>query len=106
MNTDTIYLKRMEYKMAILPKFLIQKISVKGSLKKIDEKIKFKLKNVLGPGELSGLTSVTVNDEKYLADEVEFETQAMHYFAKDITAQNPVKFRLGQEGTLILNGKK
>ena len=90
--------------MPIVPEFLIKKIYQKGSLKKEAGKITLMLKNVLGPGFISGFDFIKINDFIYSADKVKFITQGKEFEAKDITEKSPIAFRLGQEGKIILDG--
>lgn len=90
--------------MSIIPEFLMKRIYQKGSLDQTDEGICFKLKNVLGPGFISGLGFVKINESTFSAEKVKFVTQGTEIFADKVTEENPLGFRLGQEGTLILQG--
>lgn len=90
--------------MPIVPEFLIKRIYQKGSLKKEAGKITLILKNVLGPGFISGFDFIRINDSIYNADKVKFITQGKEFNAKDITERTPIAFRLGQEGKIILDG--
>lgn len=90
--------------MSIIPEFLMKRVYQKGSLKKTEEGVCFSLKNVLGPGFISGLGFVKINDATFEADKVKFLTQGTEINAEHIDEQNPIGFRLGQEGTLMLQG--
>lgn len=92
--------------MSIIPEFLIKRVYKKGSLKQTDEGICFELKNVLGPGFISGFNFVMVNDSTFGADKVKFITQGSKISAETVSEENPIGFRLGQEGILILEGAK
>lgn len=92
--------------MSIIPEFLIKRVYKKGSLKQTDEGVCFELKNVLGPGFISGFNFVKINDDTFGADKVKFITQGEEISAEAVSEENPIGFRLGQEGTLILQGAK
>lgn len=92
--------------MSIIPEFLIKRVYQKGSLKQTDEGICFNLKNVLGPGFISGFNFVQINDSTFEANKVKFVTQGNEIPAESVNEENPIGFRLGQEGTLILEGAK
>ena len=62
------------------------------------------LKNVLGPGFISGFDFIKINDFIYNADKVKFITQGKEFSAAEITEKTPIAFRLGQEGKIILDG--
>ena len=92
--------------MSIIPEFLIKRVYKKGSLKETDDGVLFELKNVLGPGFISGFGFIKINDETFESHNVKLVTQGVEIPATDVTEENPVGFRLGQEGTLILKGAK
>ena len=91
--------------MVVVPEFLIKRIYQKGSLKKTDDGASVVLKNVLGPGFISGFNSVTINDVVYEPSEVKFITNGQELMGTDVSEANPVAFRLGQTGTLVMLGK-
>lgn len=90
--------------MSIIPEFLMKRVYKKGSLKQTDEGVCFELKNVIGPGFISGFNCVKINDATFGADKVKFITQGNEISAETVSEENPIGFRLGQEGTLILKG--
>lgn len=90
--------------MAVVPEFLIKRLYKKGSLKKEGNQITFVLKNVLGPGFISGFNYVKVNDVVYTAEKVKFLTQGKELLGTEVSEENPVSFRLGQEGMFVLLG--
>ncbi len=92
--------------MSIIPEFLIKRVYKKGSLKQTEDGVCFDLKNVLGPGFISGFSFVKINDATFEADKVKFVTQGSEIPAETVNEENPIGFRLGQEGTLILQGAK
>lgn len=84
----------------IVPEFLLKKIYQKGTLKKDDRGISFELKNILGPGFISGFNFVQINDKKFEAEDVIFVTDGTEIKGTDVTEEKPLKFRLGQKGTI------
>lgn len=92
--------------MSIIPEFLMKRVYKKGSLKQTDEGVCFELKNVLGPGFISGFNFVQINDATFEACKVKFVTQGNEILAETVNEENPIGFRLGQEGTLILEGAR
>lgn len=91
--------------MVVVPEFLIKRIYQKGSLKKTDDGASVVLKNVLGPGFISGFNSVTINGVVYEPKDVKFITNGQELLATEVSEANPVAFRLGQSGTLVMSGK-
>lgn len=92
--------------MVVVPEFLIKRIYQKGSLKKTDDGASLVLKNVLGPGFISGFSCVKINDVIYQAEEVKFITNGQELLATDVSETNPIAFRLGQSGILVMSGKQ
>ena len=90
--------------MVIVPDFLIKRIYQKGSLKKLDDGASLNLKNVLGPGFISGFNYVKINDVTYEAKDVKFVMNEHEYTSTDVSEENPIAFRLGQSGTLVMTG--
>ena len=91
--------------MVVVPEFLIKRIYQKGSLKKLDDGASVTLKNVLGPGFISGFNYVQINDVVYEPKDVKFITNGQELLGTDVSEANPVAFRLGQAGTLVMSGK-
>jgi len=89
--------------MAVLPAFLIKRVYKKGSLRKTDKGIEFDLKNVLGPGVISGLESIQINDYVFKKDVISFVTGGIELLATKVDELNPIQFRLNQEGTMKLS---
>jgi hypothetical protein len=92
--------------MVVVPEFLIKRIYQKGSLKKLDDGASVVLKNVLGPGFISGFNYVEINGVKYEPQDVKFVTNGQELLGTEVSEANPVAFRLGQSGTLVMSGKE
>lgn len=92
--------------MVVVPEFLIKRIYKKGSLKKLADGASVILKNVLGPGFISGFNFVKINDVLFEPKDVKFITNGQELLGTDVSEANPVAFRLGQEGTLVMSGKE
>ena len=90
--------------MVIVPDFFFFLIYQKGSLKKLDDGASLNLKNVLGPGFISGFNYVKINDVTYEAKDVKFVMNEHEYTSTDVSEENPIAFRLGQSGTLVMTG--
>ena len=91
--------------MAIVPEFLIKRIYQKGSLKKLENGASVVLKNVLGPGLISGFNYVKINDTVFEPKDVKFTTNGTEVSGVEVSEESPVVFRLGQSGTLIMTGQ-
>lgn len=92
--------------MSIIPEFLIKRVYKKGSLKETEDGVCFDLKNVLGPGFISGFSFVKINDAIFESCKVKFITQGVEIPAETVNEANPIGFRMGQEGTLVMKGAK
>ena len=90
--------------MVVVPDFLIKRIYQKGSLKKLENGASINLKNVLGPGFISGFNYVKINDVTYEAKDVKFIMNGQEYTSADVSEANLIAFRLGQVGTLVMSG--
>ena len=91
--------------MVVVPEFLIKRIYQKGSLKKTEDGASVVLKNVLGPGFISGFNYVEINGVKYEPKDVKFVTNGQELLGTDVSEANPIAFRLGQSGTLVMSGQ-
>ena len=92
--------------MVVVPDFLIKRIYQKGSLKKLDDGASLNLKNVLGPGFISGFNYVKINEVIYDAKDVKFIMNGKEYTSEDVSEDHPIAFRLGQVGTLVVKGEQ
>lgn len=91
--------------MVVVPEFLIKRIYKKGSLTKLENGASVVLKNVLGPGFISGFNYVKINDVVYEPKDVKFITNGKELLGTEVSEDNQIAFRLGQEGTLVMSGK-
>lgn len=91
--------------MVVVPDFLIKRIYQKGSLKKTDDGASVTLKNVLGPGFISGFNYVEINGVVFEPKDVKFITNGQELLGTEVSEANPIAFRLGQSGTLVMSGK-
>ena len=90
--------------MVVVPEFLIKRIYQKGTLKQSENGASLILKNVLGPGQISGFNYVKINDVTYEPKDVKFVMNGQEFIGTDVTEESPIAFRLGQSGTLIMSG--
>ena len=91
--------------MVVVPDFLIKRIYQKGSLKKLDNGASVTLKNVLGPGFISGFNYVEINGVVFEPKDVKFITNGQELLGTEVSEEKPVAFRLGQVGTLVMTGQ-
>ena len=91
--------------MVVVPDFLIKRIYQKGSLKKTNTGASVVLKNVLGPGFISGFNYVQINGVVFEPKDVKFITNGQEILGTEVSEANPIAFRLGQSGTLVMSGQ-
>ena len=75
--------------MVVVPEFLIKRIYQKGSLKKLENGASVVLKNVLGPGLISGFNSVVVNGVVFEPKDVKFITNGKELTGTEVSEENP-----------------
>lgn len=92
--------------MTIIPNFLLKKIYRSGSLRETAEGIAFDLKNILGPGIITGISFIKINDMIYNSSVIKIITSGAATLAEHITPDTPLFFRLNQEGTCLLEGAR
>ncbi|RLE75787.1 MAG: hypothetical protein DRJ44_05190 [Thermoprotei archaeon] len=95
--------------MAFVPKSLLRKLYVKGSLKNVDltgdgsiDGFRFVLKNVLATGTLVAPFELSVDGEPVDAKDVELEYEGEKIALTSISPENPLKFRVGREVALTI----
>lgn len=88
----------------IIPEFLLRRIYRSGSLRITEDGIAIDLKNMLGAGVISGIGFVEINGEKHSPEKLKLITSGAELNVAQITPENPLVFRLNQEGTIILDG--
>ena len=88
--------------MNILPTFIINKIYQKGSLQETKEGITFKLKNILGPGIITGIHSVKINGEAYSSSVIKIIQSGASTLAEQVSSDNPLVFKLNEDVTCVI----
>lgn len=92
--------------MAIIPDFLLKRVYQKGSLRQTAEGIAFDLKNKLGAGVITGVGYIKINDVVYENPVIKFINTKANSVAESITKENPLFFKMNQEGTCVLEDVK
>ena len=88
--------------MTIIPNFLLKKIYKKGSLREIDEGIAFDLKNILGPGLITGVNFVKINDRIYNSSVIQIIKSGAKTLAEQVSCDNPLLIKLNEEVTCVM----
>lgn len=92
--------------MAIIPDFLLKRVYKKGSLRETAEGIAFDLKNIFGPGIITGINFIKINDIHYETSFIKVITHGASTIASHISPDNPLSFKLNEETTCILEGAR
>jgi hypothetical protein len=92
--------------MSIIPKFLLKKIYISGSLRQTAEGIAFDLFNGIGPGMLTRLNRITLNGLEFSPRDILIQMGDKLLKAHEITETNPAIFFHNQKSTCILLGAK
>ena len=82
--------------MTIVPNFLLKKMYRSGSLKGTEQGFSFEMINCLGPGQLTRINSVTLNDLTFKTEQITFKHDDVLLPAIQITDDNPASFLLNQ----------
>jgi hypothetical protein len=88
--------------MVVIPKFILKRLYVQGSLRKVPEGVAFDIKNSVGPGILTRINRIRLNDIEYKAQQILFKLEDRLLQAVEISEDNPVIVFLNQKITCIL----
>lgn len=91
--------------MTVIPNFIVKRLYVPGSLRFVPEGIAFDMNNKIGPGILTKVNSVKLNDIEFLASEIMIKIEDKLMQAAEISETNPAICFLNQTVTCILKGK-
>lgn len=92
--------------MSIIPKFLLKRIYVSGSLRETSEGIAFDLFNRIGPGILTRLNQIKLNDLEFSPQDVLLKVGDKIFRGNEITENNPAIFFHNQKTTCIILGAR
>ncbi len=92
--------------MSIIPKFLLKRIYVSGSLRETGEGIAFDLFNSIGPGILTSLNQIKLNDSEFSPQQILLKMGDKIFAGHEISESNPAIFFHNQKTTCILLGAR
>lgn len=92
--------------MSIIPKFLLKRVYVSGSLRETSDGIAFDLFNSIGPGILTRLNAIRINDLEFSPQQILLKMGDQLLQAHEISENNPAIFFHNQKSTCILLGAK
>lgn len=95
-------IKKERSDLTIIPAFLLKRIYKQGSLRHIDEGIAFDLKNILGPGLITGVSFVKINDTIYNSSVIQIIKSGVETIAEHISSENPLMIKLNEEVTCVM----
>lgn len=87
-----------------LPRALLRKVYVKGSMRAAENMLVFRLKNVLASATIDKPVRVFVDGVEVQPGNVELEIEGKKFNASDISEDNPLKFPLGKELVVTVKG--
>lgn len=91
--------------MPLIPRSLLSKLYVKGSLRNTEEGFEFSLHNVLAPGTIIGLGPLYVDDQEYEAGQLVLVGKASVRPASLITPETAFSFPVNATATVRVKGK-
>jgi len=88
--------------MTVIPNFILKRMYVNGSFRRLPEGIGFDIHNNLGPGMITGLTHIKIGETVYPASDITIETNGVRRAAETISEAQPVIVALGQTAALVV----
>jgi len=82
--------------MTVIPNFILKRLYCKGSLRKLEGGLGFDIVNNLGPGMISKLNYIKLNEHTFPPEQVALEIDGKLLPADQITEDNPAAFFLNQ----------
>ncbi len=92
--------------MSFIPKFLLKKIYVSGSLRETSEGIAFDLFNSIGPGILMRLNKIKLNELEFSPQEILLKIEDKIFKGNEISESNPAIFFHNQKTTCVILGAR
>ncbi len=96
----------------MIPKFLLRKLYVKGSLKNIDssgdgnpDSVSFQIKNTLANGTVTGVEYIKIDDEEIPLDSIEVSLEDKTLKLSDVTPENAFPIKVRVTSTWMVKGK-
>ncbi|HSA07112.1 MAG TPA: hypothetical protein P5556_08010 [Candidatus Gastranaerophilales bacterium] len=88
--------------MNALPSFILKKIYQQGSLQATQEGVSFRLKNILGPGIVTGINFIKINDQIYNSSVIKIIKSGVSVLAGQITCEDPLLCKLNEDITCVI----
>lgn len=88
--------------MTVIPNFILKRLYVASSLKRDEDDVIFQIFNNLGPGMITKVNQVTMNERVFSPEQIVFEVDGQPMPAEEISEENPASFFLNQTITCRL----
>ena len=82
--------------MTVIPNFILKRMYKDNSLRRLENGVGFDIVNKLGPGQISKLNSITLNETTYLPSQIKLLIGQDSVPGESITENNPATFFLNQ----------
>lgn len=82
--------------MTVIPNFILKRMYKSGSLRRLPEGVGFDIINNLGPGQISLVQCITLNETAYSPDRIFLVINGESVPAESISEENPATFFLNQ----------
>ncbi len=88
--------------MTVIPNFLLKRIYVSGSLRREDGGIAFDLKNIVGPGLITRVNAIALDDTEFLAEQICLRKGDLAMPASELSDTNPLNIQLNEKLQLLV----
>jgi hypothetical protein len=90
--------------MVVIPAFILKKLYVSGSLQSHPEGISFEIRNGLGPGMLTRVNRIKLDETEFLPAQITFSIDDKLIPADTISETSPAALLMNQSAICILSG--
>ena len=88
--------------MTVIPNFIIKRMYVNGSFRRVPDGVAFDIHNNLGPGMITSLNHIKYGETTYPSSDIVIEVNGVRRAADTISEAQPVIVSLGQTANLIV----
>ncbi len=88
--------------MTVIPNFILKRMYKTGTFRHLPEGVGFDIINTLGPGQISKINSITLNDTVFGPEQITLLIDNNPTPAENITESNPATFFLNQTITCMI----
>jgi hypothetical protein len=103
-STELYRSKNEDYteSMTVIPNFILKRMYKVGSLRRLPEGVGFDIINNLGPGQISLVQSISLNETVYLPEQIFLVVNGESMPGTSISEENPATFFLNQVITCVI----